>query len=61
MRQISKRTIGLILVIVLCFSMLPMSALAAADEAIPDITTEAPETAPATPSPEPVSSEIPEP
>lgn len=68
MRKPSKKIIGLILAIVLCFSMLPMSVMAAGEPPTPGIaeqSTEIPSSeAPApesTPTPEPTPEPTPQP
>lgn len=53
MRKISKKTIGLLLVIVLCFSMMPMSAMATAEGTAPAITEENPDNQGGAPADEP--------
>lgn len=69
MRKISKKAVGLILVIALCLSMIPIQAMAEDNEAIPEVTvspTESPAASDAVqenpspePTPEPTVSETP--
>ncbi|MDL2236418.1 type IV secretory system conjugative DNA transfer family protein [Christensenellaceae bacterium OttesenSCG-928-K19] len=68
MRKISKKTIGLLLVIVLCFSMMPMSAMATAEgttapitEETPDNQGDAPADAPSDEAPKPSEAPTPAP
>jgi len=43
MKNISKKTIGLLLVIVLCFSMMPITAMATSIEPMPESTGQSPD------------------